>query len=230
MNTVKMIRLDVLTMKQYYKTYLFLLAYPLFLFPFFRSFVSVLSFSLVITASTAASVFSVAEKNQLSRLYSSLAVTKNGMISGRYAFVLLHAPVFITAVSVLGAAVNAVIGRAFDYKELLLGIGLSVVLFSYTAGFQLPLVFRMGYTKSRYVIVVPFMLIGIGVFLFNRNGSGINFYIPGIVQTFNNLYENNIWTLFLGCILISLLILAISYSVTLFLTRNRTVAALTAEV
>ncbi len=199
MSAFKIIKLDFLTMKQYYKTYLFVLAYPLFLFPFFRSFVYVLSFSLVVTASTASSIFSVAEKNQLGRLYSSLAITKNSMISGRYAFIFLHAPVFILAISLLGAAVNAVIGRAFDYRELVLGIGLSLVLFSYAAGFQIPLVFRLGYTKSRYLIVLPFILLGVSMVFINRYGPNIDMAsdADGIAEVFQRIYDNNIWMLLL---------------------------------
>ena len=47
----------------------------------------------------------------------------------------------------------------FDVPDIMLGLGLSFLVFSTITGIQMPLFFKMGYTKAKLWSVIPFAVV-----------------------------------------------------------------------
>ena len=87
---LKMAKLDFLTMKTQFFSYLSLVVIVL-MFGFMKSSVIVLCItSAWFIALQASNIFAIQEKNNLERLYGSVSVELNDIVLGRYALSLIH--------------------------------------------------------------------------------------------------------------------------------------------
>lgn len=107
----------------------------------------------------ATNIFAIQEKNHLDRLYGSVCVSLNEVVLGRYIFVFLNylAVMFTTIILYLGFALHR--EATFDMLDIMLGLGLSFLVFSTIAGIQMPLFFKMGYTKAKLWSFIPFAVV-----------------------------------------------------------------------
>ena len=149
-------KLDFFIMKSQGISYLSLVAVIL-LFGLMDSSITVLCITGAwFIALMATNIFAIQEKNHLDRLYGSVCVSLNEVVLGRYTFVFLNylATMFTIILLYLGFVLCR--EATFDVSDIMLGLGLSFLVFSTITGIQMPLFFKMGYTKAKLWSFIPF--------------------------------------------------------------------------
>jgi hypothetical protein len=107
--------------------------------------------------------FAIGEKSNLDALYATLAVNRKTVVLGRYLFVLLlnvGCILFSFVFAAIGVfAANALgIFQGGGVDSLFAVVSLSGVLLLVQM-VQLPIFFKLGYTKAKFMSVLPFALI-----------------------------------------------------------------------
>ncbi len=156
-NSVKMARLDYLSMKSLRTLWVAVL-----IMVYFGFLNSTLTTMLItgawFSALMSTSVFSIQEKHNLPRLYSSVSIALRDVVVGRYLFMLVFYAVLLF-IGVAGyIAFSFILTRAISFTDALPGIALSLLLFSVITGIQTPLFFKFGYTRARFLSLIPFVL------------------------------------------------------------------------
>ena len=161
---------------------------------------------------TGTNIFAIQEKNHLDRLYGSVCVSLNEVVLGRYTFVFLN--YFTSMVVIIILYLGFVLCRkaTFDVPDIMLGLGLSFLVFSTITGIQMPLFFKMGYTKAKLWSVIPFAVVMLLVVLpsFVSALSGI----LDFAQSHKELFA-------FACILTSCIIQFVSYHIAVIFYRKQ---------
>lgn len=111
------------------------------------------------TALMASTIFVIQEKNNLNRLYGSVSVGLKDIVLGRYIFVFSNYAISLVIVIVVSLIVSLFRNMFIDVSNFLLGFSLSLLIFSIITGIQMPLFFKLGYTKAKMWAVVPFLVV-----------------------------------------------------------------------
>lgn len=152
-------KLDFFTMKTQAPSYLSLVAIVL-MFGFMGSSVTVLCITGAwFIALQASNIFAIQEKNNLERLYGSVSVGLTDFVLGRYVFMFLNYIVSFLAVVALHFGFSLYRNNIVDMSDIMLGFGLSFLVFSAITGIQMPLFFKMGYTKAKMWALFLFLII-----------------------------------------------------------------------
>lgn len=204
-------KLDFFIMKSQGISYLSLVAVIL-LFGLMGSSITVLCITGAwFIALMATNIFAIQEKNHLDRLYGSVCVSLNEVVLGRYTFVFLN--YFTSMVVIIILYLGFVLCRkaTFDVPDIMLGLGLSFLVFSTITGIQMPLFFKMGYTKAKLWSVIPFAVVMLLVVLpsFVSALSGI----LDFAQSHKELFA-------FACILTSCIIQFVSYRIAVIFYRK----------
>ena len=111
------------------------------------------------TALMASNIFVIQEKNNLNRLYGSVSVELKDIVLGRYIFAFSNYAISLVTVIVVSLIVSLFRDMFIDVSNILLGFSLSLLIFSIITGIQMPLFFKLGYTKAKIWAVVPFLVV-----------------------------------------------------------------------
>ena len=111
------------------------------------------------TALMASNIFVIQEKNNLNRLYGSVSVELNEIVLGRYIFAFSNYAIAFVTVIAVSLAISLVKDIFIDVPNILLGFSLSLLIFSTITGIQMPLFFKLGYTKAKMWAVIPFLVV-----------------------------------------------------------------------
>ena len=111
------------------------------------------------TALMASNIFVIQEKNNLNRLYGSVSVELKDIVLGRYIFAFSNYAIYLVTVIVVSLIVSLFRDMFIDVSNILLGFSLSLLIFSIITGIQMPLFFKLGYTKAKIWAVVPFLVV-----------------------------------------------------------------------
>ena len=156
--------------------------------------------------------FLVQEKERLERLYASLPLKDSEVVAGRYVYLFEHyflACIFaycVTGVCMVTSGAQAIM------QQFLVGAGGALVVFSGIVGVQMPIFFKHGHSQGRVEAGLGFGIVGLptsalGEWLYDQ------LTISGHVGTAT-------W-LFLGvCLLLCILIVVISYRVSVAFYRQ----------
>ena len=158
----------------------------------------------------ATNIFAIQEKNHLDRLYGSVCVSLNEVVLGRYTFVFLNYLAVAIIILYLGFVMC---GKAiFNAPDMMLGSGLSFLVFSTITGIQMPLFFKMGYTKAKLWSLIPFAVVMLLVVLpsFVSALSGV----LDFAQSHKELFA-------FACILTSCIIQFVSYHIAVIFYRKQ---------
>lgn len=165
-----------------------------------------------IIALMATNIFAIQEKNHLDRLYGSVCVSLNEVVLGRYTFVFLNYLAGMVAIIILYLGF-VMCGKAiFNAPDMMLGSGLSFLVFSTITGIQMPLFFKMGYTKAKLWSLIPFAVVMLLVVLpsFVSALSGV----LDFAQSHKELFA-------FACILTSCIIQFVSYHIAVIFYRKQ---------
>ncbi len=200
------VHLDLFTVKPYMKSILLLFVFGLFIS------LNNVSSSIYMYAMYVMLIlsypFAVGEQNSLDTLYASLSLKRRNIVQGRYllavaSFFGVSLLAFVT--SLIGIALN----KEVEWNEFLFSISVSFVVFAFFASVQLPIYFKMGYSKGKIPAMLPILLISAGFIasgLLLKDGSSLNASTDALFQ----LITANLALWFLGCAATGALILIIS--------------------
>ena len=156
---LRMTKLDFFTMKTQAVSYLSLIAIVL-MFGFIGSPITVLCITGAwFIALQASNIFAIQEKNNLNKLYGSVSVSLTDIVWGRYFFMFLNYLVAFLAVMVLHFGFSLYRSISVNTSDVMLGFGLSFLIFSVITGIQMPIFFKMGYTKAKIWALFPFLIV-----------------------------------------------------------------------
>lgn len=209
---LKITKLDFFTIKTQLLSYFSLVAIILML-SFMGSPVAVLCITGAwFIALQASNIFAIQEKNNLERLYGSVSVALKDIVLGRYIFMLLNYFISFFVVVALYIGFELYRNNAINLTDIMLGFGLSFFIFSAITGIQIPLFFKMGYTKAKIMALVPFLIIMLLV------------VIPSFINILSDLVqsamENQGMIIAVG-IITSCIIQFVSYKVAVIAYRKR---------
>ena len=149
-------RFDYYQLLAYRKSMLFFLLYPALMAFFTGEAMSGVTFVGIMSTMTVGYAFSIEERYRTDRL--ALPVDRKAKVRGRYLFTVG----LIVAISLLGPVEGILLSVLMDQPlDLAAALGLwlaTVLAVLILASFQLPVFFKVGYMKGRYVAVIPFML------------------------------------------------------------------------
>ncbi|HEY5583390.1 MAG TPA: ABC-2 transporter permease [Ruminiclostridium sp.] len=159
-NIIKLVQLDKALLKPYYKYFLVMIFATVPMMFGFKAIIPSIVFAMSMIAMTSNYTFSVAEKNDLNRLYGLLPVSKKDIVAGRYFFTAIIGFVAIAIMVVLNLIVLTIAKVTITNEEVLLGIGSGIIVYFLFTAIQLPGLFKFGSLKGRLFSFVPF----IGIF------------------------------------------------------------------
>ena len=159
--TLSFVRLDCLTIKPYltFKTLAVLIMVILFVSLGTSETSSPAGILIMYSTIFAAYPLAVGDKSGIDTLYATLPVNKKSIVSGRYIFTQLL-NILAGAVSLLASFIlSRVLDKGFDFKETLAAISILLFIFSVMQAVQLPIYFKMGYAKAKFLAYLPIALI-----------------------------------------------------------------------
>ncbi len=212
MGFLRITKLDFFTMKSQLSGYVSL-ALIIMIFSFLDASLAVVCISGAwFVALVSSNIFAIQEKNKLDHLYGSVSVGLRDIVFGRYTFMILNYLLSFFAIIVIYFFFKLIGKNELNYSDIVLDFSLSFLVYSIITGTQMPMFFKMGYTKAKMWSLVPFMVVMALVV--------IPFFIPVISDMFVFLYNNQA-VLIVGSILVSCAVQFLSYRIALIAYRKR---------
>jgi hypothetical protein len=165
--------------------------------------------------------FALSEKSNMDALYATLSVNRKTVVLGRYMFALVFNVCAMSLCFVL-ASVGLLGARVADFGnevgEVLWIVLLLAVLFAVIQAIQLPLYFKFGYTKAKFLSLIPFVAIMAGYVAFISMGSD-----NGSLNNLNNVLTEicNDGIVIVPVVLALFFIIFVSYRLSLVFYENR---------
>lgn len=161
--TLSFVRLDFITIKPYLtvKNLLLFFVVALILNINAESSASTISFLMVYAAIFISFPFAVGEKNGIDALYAVLSIKRRTVVLGRYLFALIIDVCAGLMAFVLSFLVMFVMQKGFNTQEVLITMLVTLLICSLIQAIQLPIFFKLGYTKAKFITYLPFL----GLFL-----------------------------------------------------------------
>lgn len=208
-NILKLVRMDRALIKPYNKYFLVVLLAPLIVVYSFKEFIPGIVFCMVMVSMTSIYTFTIAEKNDLNRLYGLLPVNKSDIVLGRYLFTAILG----LAGAIVSVAVNSIIlilfKVSFTLEDILYGLGVGLILYFFFTAVQLPGYFKLGAIKGRFFSFIPLL----GLFFMGELVKALNVGdSPGYtVEVLNNPY---------GMLVCSVLLCVALYGISIGITQK----------
>lgn len=207
-NVIKMIKLDISLIKPYSKSLLIVFLVPLIVIFGTQDIISGVIFCMSIMAMTSSYTFSIAEKNDLNRLYGLLPVTKRDIVTGRYMFSALTGVIAVLFGVVINVVILTFTKKSFSYQDTVIAVSVGLMLYTLFTAIQLPGFFKFGAIKGRFITFIPF----IGMFLVGVIAKGVS---PENLQKIPDIAVlNNVSAFFAVSILLDIVIYGISMGFT----------------
>ncbi len=167
-DTLALARLDLATIRSYLtlKAAAIMLAMVLILsFTTDTAGTMPMAMMMALTAVFASYPFVVGEKSNMDVLYATLRLKRRSIVAGRYLFVLAFDLMAWAVALLISLLVNVVAHRATFDPMTSLATGLVLlIIFSLIQAIQLPLFFKLGYTKAKLLAYAPLFAIPVIVF------------------------------------------------------------------
>ena len=154
-NILNAARLDAALVKPYFRSICFTLLLPLVFTAINRSLFTGVSFAMCFIAMTSGYTFSIAEKNNMDRLFGILPVQKSSLVLGRDLFILAMGLLALT-VSLIGQPlVLRALGESVAFADILTAALAGLFLFTLYTVFQIPGYYRLGSIRGRVFMYIP---------------------------------------------------------------------------
>lgn len=197
----KAARLDFALLKYYIKSICFTLLVPLAFVAFYRTLAVGISFAMFMMSMASIYTFSVAEKNDMQRLYGLLPVSISQLVCGKYLHVFLMGLAALILSVLIQPLILIALGTPVTLQEIAAAAAAGLVLFITYICFQIPGYYKFGPIKGKVLMYVP--VIGILLTMFAAGNADFS-------SLFLFLSEN---PLLLPCIILVYLILIASVSI-----------------
>ncbi len=208
-NALKLVKLDLSLIKPYSKSLLIVLLAPLIVIYSMQDIVSGIIFCMSMMAMTSNYTFSIAEKNDLNRLYGLIPVTKKDIVTGRYIFSATAGILTALMGLVLNIIVLTMTNHKITLEDTTVAISVGLLMYFFFTAIQLPGFFKFGAIKGRFISFIPF----IGLFFVSVIAKGVDPETLSKLPTIAVL--NNAYAFFVVSILLDIIFYGISMGVTL---------------
>ena len=163
--------------------------------------------------------FSVGEKNGIDALYATLSITRAAVVLGRYFFALAFNLCTAALAFIVTCTLSITLKKNWDPKETLLVTLAILVAYSAIQAFQLPIYFKLGYSRAKLIAYLP--LIGWPLVV-----TGLSFGLErvGIIGNFSNIIlwiEQNTILFVISCAALWIVIMYFSYRISLSYYQKR---------
>lgn len=214
MNIKKQIKLDLISIKPYFKFKNFIIFFGIGTYYMFinNSPNIIISMSMILAMLYSSYPFLVGENSGIDGLYKLLAIDSKDVVIGRYILALI----FYFASSILGYIFYLIVATIKNFPvdlEILFGIGINFLVFVIIICLQYPIYFKYGYAKAKTWILLPIFIIGI-------IGMIAGFFIKDFERVINFIYQNKELIIIFSIILV-ILIIAISIKLSIKFYKQR---------
>ena len=209
----KAAKLDFNLLKYYYKSICFTLLIPLAFILLYRTLAVGISFAMFMIAMSSIYTFSVADKNDMQRLYRILPVSVKALVCGKYLHAFLMGILAVSVSGILQPLILGMLGVNVSGKEVMTAVLAGMVLYITYVCFQIPAYYKFGPIKGRVFMYVP--VVGILLTMFVVEKADIR---TGVL--FRMLSENR----YLGpCLLVLYLaaVVCISIGISVRISKNK---------
>lgn len=220
MNLLKFVKLDYRTIKPYLtgKNLLLIAGAALVMMIAVKNVTFVIGIIMMYGVMFASYPFATGEQVSLDTLYATLSVNRKTVVLGRYIFAFS----LILACGAVSVAVSYIVPLFFSDKAafeqltspVLIAVG-CLFIYGLMQMIQLPIYFKLGYTKAKFVAYIPLLTIPLAVFGLSwaeQQSWGM------AVAAFLN---QHLVLLLAACVLLYLLLYALSISLSLKFYRRR---------
>ena len=173
-NILKSTKLDIALVKPYFKIICFTLLLPIVFTAINRSLLTGVSFAMCFIAMTTGYTFSIAEKNNMERLFGILPVRKSELVIGRYVFVLAMGLISLIISLIAQPLVLKVLGETVGVFDIVTAAIAGIFLFALYTVFQIPGYYKYGSIKGRVFMYIPVAGFLITLLLISKNPVGEN--------------------------------------------------------
>lgn len=168
--TLSFIRLDFITIKPYLtlKNFIIFIALALIMIISSGQSASGIGIIMVYSAMYVTYPFAVGEKNDIDALYNTLSIKRSTVVLGRYLFALvvdLCSGIFTYSLSYL---IMTLLQKDFNAQETMLVTFVMFLVYSVLQAVQLPIFFKLGYTKAKFFAYLPFVGLPLAVLIFTN--------------------------------------------------------------
>lgn len=178
-NILKLSKLDFDLVKPYLKSLYLKMIIPIIFAAISQSLMAGISFAMFLVVTTITSyIFSITEKNSMERFYSVLPIKKNEEVIGRYIFMIIIGLISLVFYLISQSIVLIILGKSISIYEIIFSGFIGIVLFTFSAVFQLPGYYKFGFIKGKVFMYIPLLLFFITIF------SSIN--LTKLFQVINN--------------------------------------------
>ena len=186
------VRLDFITIKPYLtvKNLLIFIAVALIMIFTNNSAIGAIAMLMVFAAMFSAYPFVIGEKSNIDVLYTTLSIKRKTVVFGRYLFALtldLAAGLFAAMFSFV---ILTATQKDFDFDGSLVTVLVLFLLFSAIQAVQLPIYFKLGYAKAKFLAYLPFFVFPL-LILVVSNAFGSLFSLERIGEFLSSLLPEN---------------------------------------
>lgn len=111
--------------------------------------------------------FAVGEQNGIDMLYSTLSIRRETVVLGRYVFGLCinaMSGIIVYALALISAIISK---KTFNYTEGLIVVAAIFMVCGIMQALQLPIYFKLGYAKAKFLAYVPLLIPTFGISAFS---------------------------------------------------------------
>lgn len=158
--TISFVRLDLRTIKPYVTIKNFIIFAAIAVLLLFSNKSSNMPISILMAYATlyVSYPFAVGDKTQIDALYATLAIQRKTVVLGRYLFAFFITFITGFAAYLLTGLLSLFSNIPFYPYETLLFTLILFVLFTLVQAFQLPIFFKLGYMKAKFLSYAPMLL------------------------------------------------------------------------
>ena len=163
--------------------------------------------------------FVVGEKSNIDILYTTLSIQRNTVVLGRYLFALGLDIVAGICAMAYSFVLLTILQRRFDPLSMLPVMLVLFIAFSIVQAVQLPIYFKLGYAKAKFLAYLPFFALPLLVVAFSNFVRELlpDAFVSSILTW---LSTNSLLAAFIG-VVIWLAILFLSYRLSLRFYKKR---------
>lgn len=218
------VRLDYITVKPYLtpKNLLIFTGVALIMLLTNANAAAAIGMMMAFAAIYASYPFAIGEKSNIDALYATLSIKRNTVVLGRYLYAItldIGSGLFAYALSF---ALLTVMRKGFDAVGSLVVIMILFFVFSIIKAIQLPIYFKNGYTKAKFLAYLPFIVFPlVFVVLSNIFSAYIDIFMLDWLSGLLEWFAANPLPTVLLVAAIWLIMMAISYKVSLSFYSKR---------
>ena len=176
---ISFVRLDFLTVKPYLtvKNLCLFVLVALIMLVVNNSAGAAIAMLMAFAALYASYPFAIGDKSNIDVLYTTLSIKRSTVVLGRYLFALILDVIAGVFAIIFSFIVLTAMHKGFDSIQALFTTLVLFILFSIITAVQLPIYFKIGYTKAKFLAYLPFIVFPLVFVVFsNFFSASIGFF------------------------------------------------------